>query len=315
MQPRRILVTGAGGFVGAHLLPRLRARFPDAVLVTPGAGAPRVDVADAASVERLVQPDPPDACIHLAAVSGIPAATGNPDHAWRVNVHGTLVLARALRRARPDCVFVYVSSSEVYGRSFAPGIPLDEGAVPAPMNTYAATKAAADLALGAMAGDGLHAIRLRPFNHTGPGQSAGFVMPAFARQAARIAAGLQEPRMQVGSLDPRRDFLDVRDICDAYVACLAQADHIDPGTILNLASGTARRIGDILDRICALAGVAPEIAVGAKLLRKGDIPSASGNAAAARALLGWGPRIAWDQTLADVVADWRARVAAAPDCA
>ncbi len=313
MAPRRILVTGAGGFVAMHLLPRLRAAFPDAELVLIGGDGDRIDIADAAAVARLVEKAPPDACIHLAAVSGVPAATGDPDAAWRVNVHGTLVLARALQKARPDCVFLFASSAEIYGRSFAPGLPLDEAGLPAPMNTYAATKAAADLALGAMAASGLRAIRLRPFNHTGPGQGPGFVVPAFARQVARIAAGVQPPRMQVGALDPYRDFLDVRDVCDAYVACLARADSLAPGSIFNIASGTPRRIGDMLDALLAIAGVSAEIATGTALLRKAEIPSASGNADAAKSAFGWQPSIAWERTLGDVLEHWRAQVAALGD--
>lgn len=309
MSLRRILVTGAGGFVAHHLLPRLAAAFPDATLVPVGGTHARLDVTDADAVARLVEAGPPDACLHLAAVTHVPTATSDPDLTWRVNLHGTLVLARALQKANPACVFVYVSSGEVYGRSFAAGTPLDETGLLAPMNTYAATKAAADLAIGAMAATGLHAIRLRPFNHTGAGQAPNFVVPAFARQVARIALGLQPPRMQVGALDPCRDFLDVRDVCDAYVACLAHAGSIAPGSIFNLCSGVPRRIGDILEALQRLAGVAPEVTTGTALLRRAEIPSATGNAAAAQAAFGWAPRIPWEQTLADVLADWRARAA------
>lgn len=309
---RRILITGTGGFVAVHLLPQLRAAFPAAELVLMGGTGHKVDITDAAAVAALVDSDPPDACIHLAAISGVPAAAGDPDLAWRINLHGTLVVARALRRANPDCVFLYISSAEVYGRSFAAGVPLDERGVPAPMNTYAATKAAADLAIGAMAAEGLRAIRLRPFNHTGPGQSASFVVPAFARQVARIAAGLQAPRIQVGALDPFRDFLDVRDVCAAYVACLAHADTMAPGAVFNLASGTPRRIGDILSELLALGGVQAEVSTGTALLRRAEIPTATGDAAAARAAFGWRAEIAWQQTLADVLADWHVRALAEP---
>ena len=305
---RRILVTGASGFVGGHLLPRLRAAFPDAEISGPGVA---FDLRDAGTVAAEIAGRPPDACVHLAAVSAIPAARTNPGLAWQINLHGTLALAEALMRSAPECLLLYPSSADGYGASFRAGRPLDENAPLAPMNTYGATKAAADLALGAMAAEGLRVVRLRPFNHTGAGQLPDFVVPAFARQIARIAAGMQEPVMRVGALDPQRDFLDVRDVCDAYVACLRHRDGLAPGTIFNIASGTPRRIGDVLEAMLHLAGIAPAIETGAALLRRADIPTAAGDAGAIRAALGWRPRIAWEQTLEDVLADWRLRAAAA----
>ena len=312
MPPRRILVTGASGFVAGHLLPRLRAGFPDAVLTLCGdrPGMVALDVTDAAAVDALVAAALPDACVHLAAIAAIPAARAEPDRAWRVNLFGTLALAGAVLRHAADCCFLFVSSADIYGRSFRAGIALDESAVLAPTNTYGATKAAADIALGAMVSEGLRAVRLRPFNHTGAGQSEAFVVPAFARQVARVAAGLQPPVLQVGALDPYRDFLDVRDVCDAYVACLKRHEALPPGVILNLASGTPRRIGDVLDDLLRLAGVRARPETGAALLRPADIPLAAGDAALARRLLDWAPRIAWEDTLRDVLADWAMRVRA-----
>jgi GDP-4-dehydro-6-deoxy-D-mannose reductase len=304
MPPRRILLTGASGFVAGHLIPRLRVAFPDAELTLCGLGAVDLDVTNTDAVHALVREIRPDACVHLAAVSTVQGARHDPGHAWRVNLHGSLALATAVLAHVPECVFLYVSSGEIYGRSFRAGIALDETAAPAPMNLYAATKAAADLALGAMLGEGLRVIRLRPFNHTGPGQTADFAVPAFARQAARIAAGVQPPVLQVGALDPERDFLDVRDVCSAYVACLERADWIAPGTIFNIASGVPRRIGDILQQVLDLAGVAATLETGATLLRPAEIPRAAGNADAAREALGWRPAIAWEQTLRDVLNYW-----------
>ncbi|HBK08392.1 MAG TPA: GDP-6-deoxy-D-lyxo-4-hexulose reductase [Acetobacteraceae bacterium] len=305
---RRIMVTGAGGFVGTHLLPVLAAAFPRAVVVPS-----RFDLRDHAAIRTAIQADPPDACIHLAAIAAIPAAQQDPDAAWQINLSGTLALARALMAYAPACTLLFPSTADAYGRSFQSGLPATEATALAPMNTYGATKAAADLALGAMAGEGLRVIRVRPFNHTGPGQSAAFVVAAFARQVARIAAGLQPPVLHVGALDPMRDFLDVRDVCAAYALCLTRPGDLAPGTILNIASGTQRRIGDILADLLAIGGTDAAIQTDDSRLRRSEIPVATGDAGLARSLLGWAPAIPWDTTLADTLADWRGRVLAERD--
>ncbi len=300
MPPRRILVTGAAGFVGQHLLPALRQAFPNAVL-----NEARFDVTDGPAVRDGIADARPDAVVHLAAIAAPAQAREAPDAAWQVNLHGTLNLARA---TPPGCTLLFASSADAYGASFRPGLPLDETAPLAPLNTYGATKAAADLALGAMAAEGLRVIRARPFNHTGPGQTEAFVVPAFARQVARIAAGLQPPVLRVGALDPQRDFLDVRDVCAAYAAALAHCERLPPGTILNIASGQPRAVGGILHALLEAAGVQAEIKPDAARLRPTDIPLAAGDAGLARRLLGWAPAIPWEQTLADVLADWRQRI-------
>ncbi len=305
MSGRRILVTGLGGFAGRHLAPAVSALMPDAELLPLGC-----DVADAAAVDDAVRRATPDLCLHLAAIAAIPVANAEPDRTWSVNLHGTLNLARAVRAHAPGAPFLFASSADAYGASFRGGGALDEGALLAPMNTYGATKAAADLALAAMAADGLHAIRLRPFNHAGPGQSPDFAIPAFARQIALIRAGRQQPVLRAGNLQPHRDFLDVRDVCRAYALCLAHAGRLPPGTILNVASGTARRIGDVLDGLLEAAGLSVRIESDPGRARPTDIPRATGDATRLRDTLGWAPQIPWERTLRDVIDDWTLRVAA-----
>jgi GDP-4-dehydro-6-deoxy-D-mannose reductase len=252
----------------------------------------------------------PDGLVHLAAIAAIGDARADPGRAWAVNLHGTLNLAHAILAHAPQCRFVHASTADLYGASFRAGAALDETALLAPLNIYGATKAAADLALGVLAGEGLCVVRVRPFNHTGPGQLPNFAVPAFARQIMRIAAGEQPPVLQVGDLEAYRDFLDVRDVCAAYAACLRPGLELPPGAILNIASGTPRRIGDVLADLLDLACVTATIETQTQLLRRSDIPMAAGDAGVARRLLGWSPHIPWRVTLADVIEDWRIRVSA-----
>jgi GDP-4-dehydro-6-deoxy-D-mannose reductase len=312
--PRRIIVTGAGGFVGCHMRSALATAFPDAELVATGRGsAPgltALDVTDRASVAGLLRAVRPDVVVHLAAVALPAAARNDPALAWRVNLHGSLAIAEAAQAEAPGCLLLFASSAEVYGRSFGAATPLDETALLAPVTVYAATKAAADLALGAMAGDRLRVLRFRPFNHTGPRQSPDYVVASFAGQVARVAHGLQPPVIRVGSLDAVRDFLDVRDVCAAYVAGIRKADDLPADCIVNVASGVGRRIGDVLEQLLRIAQVRAEIAVDAKLVRPNEITSATGNPARAVALLGWQPHVPWQVTLGEMLADAKQRAAA-----
>jgi GDP-4-dehydro-6-deoxy-D-mannose reductase len=313
--PSRILVTGADGFVGRYLLRALRGAFPSATLIACArelemAEADQtlpLDLLSADSIADCLNAARPDAVVHLAAATVVPESFADPTMTWRVNVDGTLGLARMLVRTAPAALLLYISSAETYGLTFQRDVPLDEDAPFAPANPYAASKAAADLALGEMALRGLRVLRMRTANHTGPGQSDALVVPAFARQLARIEAGRQEPVLHVGALDRWRDFLDVRDVCAAYAAALSRGGDIAAGTAFNIASGTPRRIGDVLNALIARSAIAVDIKSDTARLRPTDVRSAVGNPARARAMLGWTPVVPWDETLDSVLADWRAR--------
>ncbi|WP_426955870.1 GDP-mannose 4,6-dehydratase [Muricoccus radiodurans] len=320
-RPGRILITGAGGFAGLHLLPALRAAYPGAVLIgasrrgaVPGTDESlHLDLDDTAALPDAVAQARPDAVIHLAAQSDVAASFRDPPGTWRTNLWGTSALGEAVLRAAPAASFLFASSGEVYGLAFQAGRPLDEESYFAPANPYAASKAAADLAVGEMALRGLRAVRLRSFTHTGPGQTPGFVVAAFARQVARIEAGRQEPVVRAGALDRWRDFLDVRDVCAAYVIALRAAQRLPPGMAFNLCSGIPRRVGDILDALLALAGLTARVEQEPALLRPTDVTRVQGDPSRIGRTLSWAPQVPWEETLRTVLDDWRGRVAAERD--
>jgi nucleoside-diphosphate-sugar epimerase len=293
----KILVTGAEGFVGRHLLSRLAADFPAARILTGD-----FDVTDAAAVAAFFVREKPEFCVHLAAVSAIGVAAADPARARAVNVDGSRFIAEAILQHAPDCRMMFISSAEVYGARFNTGTALDESAALAPLNLYAETKAAAEDVLAALCKDGLRLLRLRPFNHTGPGQSEAFVVPAFAGQIARIEAGLMPPVIHAGALTPERDCLDVRDVCRAYGLAVRRFDQLPNNTVMNIASGTAVRIREILDLLLAQARCEIRVAEDPARLRKVEIPRAVGDASHAAAALDWRPEIALRETLESVLA-------------
>jgi len=305
MSKRRLLVTGARGFVGGTLMravasPLWAGRFEPVDFVDPQtAGA--ADLRDAEAVDRAIAAARPDAVIHLAAIAAPRQAKDEPQTAWQVNLMGTFNLAQSVLRHVPTARFVFAGSSEAYGTAFnRSAAPLSEDVVLEPMSPYGATKAAADIMLRQMASDGLQAAIFRPFNHTGPGQLPAYVVPAFAGQIARIEAGQQEPVLRVGNLEARRDFLDVRDIVDAYLRA-ADRDDLAAGETFNLSTGAPVQIADILALLTGMARVPVTVEIDPDRYLPNSIPVMSGNSGKAQKLLGWSPVIPLTQTLADIL--------------
>lgn len=310
------MVTGAAGFVGQHLAKAFAHSWPDAALLRIGRSGEAVDTAadvtDAQAISSVVRDFRPDVIVHLAAVSHQSAAEGNPDLAWRVNLHGARRVGEAVLAHAPEALMIYASSAEVYGRSFQHRDRVDEDQLLQPANLYALTKAAGDLAIGELASRGLHTLRLRLFNCTGAGQTETFVVPAFARQIALIEAGRQAPLIKVGALDRWRDFLDVEDVCRAYVAAIEARARLDGDLVLNVCSGTPRQIGAILAELVALSTARIEVESDIGPRRGFDLPRTVGDPQRIQSALRWRPQTPWRETLTRVLGYWRNRVATAP---
>lgn len=285
-------MSGAKGFVGRRFDTRLRASGHEVVGVDR-----EVEITDADQVSASLAGARPDAVVHLAAVSSSAAANAEPELAARVNYLGTLVVLEAARVHAPGARVLLVTSGEIYGVAPVGSPPFREEDPLAPRTPYARTKACADRLGARHAERGLDVVRVRPFNHTGPGQAPDFVAPSFARQVARIRRGEQEPLLRVGNLDSVRDFLDLEDVLDAYERLLDPA--VAAGAY-NVASGVGVRIGDLLDQLIELGGVSCRVETDPARMRPTD--RAVGDAGRLRAVTSWKPQIPFRRTLEKLLA-------------
>ena len=313
-EPAAILLTGASGFVGQRIAPRLAAAAPPGArlvalcrgMAPDGWTAATADIADADAIADLIAHERPRVVVHLAAQSSIGAAVGAGAATWQVNALGAFALARACALHAPEAVVLFASSGEVYGDSFLAG-PVDEDAPPRPKNSYARSKVAAEGMFADILAPTNRLLIARAFNHTGAGQDTRFVLPSFAQQIAAIEAGNQPPVMQVGNLDAARDFLDVEDVCDAYLALLANTDRLPAQAIFNVASGRAYRIGDLLLRLRDLSGTRFEITIDPTRLRPSEIPTAVGRNDRLAEATGWAAKRSIDALLSELLGAARRR--------
>jgi len=299
----RLLVTGASGFAGTHLCRHLSEVGHEVAAMGEDAdGRVSVDVRDRDAVFAAVEEHRPDGIIHLAAVAFVPTADADPGLSDAVNRGGTInVLDAALEHG---IRVLAVSSGAVYGSLAEDELPATEDMPLRAQRGYAESKAAAELECARRRG-AQDIVCVRPFNHTGPGQSPDYVCSDFAKQVAECEAGLREPRIEVGDLRSQRDFSDVRDVVRAYRQAFEQGL---PGEAYNVCSGVATEISVVLERLVSMARVPVAIEVDQQRLRPGEVNKLYGSFAKLESQCGWRPQISLETTLADLLDYWRSQV-------
>ena len=318
----RGLITGAAGFVGRHLCDYLLAHtdweltgtvYPGPVDEDQQKRCLRLeyaDLRDPKGVQALIDEVQPDFIFHLAAQSFVPTALKDPWDTLENNIRAQLNLLEAVRKSGLKARTLVVGSNEEYGAPKPDELPQTECSPLRPQNPYAVSKVAQDMmGLQYHLAYGLQVVRVRPFNHTGPGQSPRFVLPAFASQIAGIEAGLREPVMRVGNLQASRDFTDVRDIVRAYHLAVTEGE---PGEVYNLASGRPQSIQRILEGLLSLTDVSVKVEPDPARFRPVDVPLVYGSADRFSRKTGWVARIPFTQTLEDTLDYWRGEVGSKP---
>ncbi len=320
----KILITGISGMAGSHL-----AEYLAPLSTEPVHGIIRwrssraylsgfenrlilheCDLRDSHGVNRLLKAEEPDRIYHLAAQSSVATSFDAPEQTITNNITCQLNLLEAVRDLNlPNTRILIAGSSEEYGLVGEDHLPADETVPLSPLSPYAVSKVAQDL-LGFQYHQsfGLHIVRVRSFNHTGPRQNDTFALSSFARQIAEIEAGLRPPVLQVGNLDARRDFTDFRDIARAYHLALEQGA---PGEVYNIGSGVSRTMSEYLEILMGLSSRTITVTSDPTRARPSDVPHLVCHAGKFQRLTGWQPRIPIGQTLKDLLDHWRQTIGTA----
>ncbi len=317
----RSLITGIGGFAGSHLADLLVSRGEEVhgtvkdpshtglighLLDRKQIEVHPIDIRESRAMSALLAQERYDRIYHLAGVTFILDSVASPEETLDVNLGGTRALFEAARLSAPGARILSVSSAAAYGDLDDPGIPVQESTPFRPNNPYGFSKAAGDLlAHQYVSQHGLHIVRARPFNHTGPRQAPVFVCSEFAKAVAEMEAGRRNGDLEVGNLEIGRDFTDVRDIVRGYALLIEKGA---AGSAYNLASGKTMKVGQILEILAGMARIKVRIRQDPGKLRPGEVLSIVGSFEKAHNETGWGPNISFAETLRDLLDWWRTRV-------
>ena len=314
----RALITGISGFVGSHLAEYLLEHTDWQVAGTVYGPEDNIEhlrdrlelypaeLSELETVTSVIEQAEPDYIFHLAAQPLVSLSRRDPWATLANNIRLQLNILEAVARLGSTTRILVVGSSEEYGLVQPDELPIKETNPLRPTSPYAVSKVAQDmLGLQYHLSHKLFTVRVRPFNHIGPRQRLGFVAPDFARQIAEAEAGLQGPVIQVGNLEPQRDFSDVRDVVRGYHLLITQGE---PGEVYNLGSEQARSVRELLEKLMAMSKVPITIEQDPERLRPTDVPVMVSDCTKIRGQTGWRPRISFEQSLQDVLDYWREQV-------
>ena len=305
-QPRRLLVTGRSGFVG-EALSQLLAHTVHGQRWALADIAADLDLRDPLATTRMIETVLPDAVIHLAAQSAVPESFRDPETTLQINVVGTLHLLQALDSVGFKGRLLYVGTGDVYGLVPESELPVAETRVPHPRNPYAVSKLAAEaLCWQWYASKGIDVVLARPFNHIGAGQSDRFAVSDFAHQVAAVKLGRRPPVIRVGNLDVTRDFTDVGDVIEAYLALLERGE---AGEVYNVCSGTEHSLRSLLEQLIVLGNVEAQIETETARMRRAEQPRMYGDATKIRRATEWLPATPIDASLRGALQFWEEKIA------
>jgi GDP-4-dehydro-6-deoxy-D-mannose reductase len=314
----KVLITGITGFAGSHLaeyilanhpeveidgIVRWRSRMDNVVGILDKVHLVEADLKDMVSLRAALAESKPDRIFHLAAQSFVPTSWKCPAETFAINAIGQINLFESILALDLKPKVQIAGSSEEYGQVFSDEIPMKETNPLRPLSPYAVSKVSQDLlAFQYYKSYGLRAVRTRGFNHTGPRRGDVFVTSSFAKQIAEIEKKKRPPVINVGNLEAKRDFTDVRDMVRAYWLSLEKGIE---GDVYNIGSGQAYSMQELLDMLMSLSRTKMEVRVDPERLRPSDVPVLLADSSKFRALTGWQPRIPFKQTILDLLNYWR----------
>ena len=298
MTPKRVFLTGGAGFVATRMVEHLAGSAWQT-------HASSTDILDGEALQAELRQCQPDIVLHLAAQSHVPTSFREPELTARVNFDGTRSLLTALDQSGFAGALVFVGSGDMYGLVPEASLPIRETQALRPRNPYAASKAAAEAwCMQHSLHCGYRIVMARAFNHIGRGQSAQFVLPAMAEQLVAIERGQRPPVLEAGDLDVTRDFTNVSDVLDAY---LALAEKGAGGEVYNVCSGVEYRVRDLVEQMIALTGLPVAITHDPARFRRAEQARVVGDNCKLCADTGWAPRVSMADSLREILDDWRAR--------